>query len=140
MPVGGVLGLGGAVWGMFRKGDGAWIFFFTLVLLFPLGFVLADPPLDTSPRYFIAISLIALIAAARGLSMLMERNGPARWAAGALLALFFIGQGVLLDTFFDAGRGSYTQALKFLAEAEKVPGDGKVRVAGDHTLLAGGVL
>lgn len=127
------LGLGLTVWGMFRKGDGAWIFFFTLVLLFPVGFVLADPPLDTSPRYFIAISLIALIAAARGLSILMDRPGPARWVARAVLVLFFIGQGVLLDTFFTAGRGSYTEALTFIADAEKTP----VRVAGYHILRAG---
>ncbi len=127
------LGLGGTVWGMFLKGDGAWIFFLVTVLLFPVGFVLADPPLDTSPRYFIAISLIALIAAARGLSMVMDRNGPARWAARAVLVLFFIGQGVLLDTFFTAGRGNYAEALKFIAEAEKGP----VKVAGYHILRAG---
>ncbi|MEE9316857.1 MAG: hypothetical protein V3U48_01050 [Rhodospirillales bacterium] len=127
------LGLGGAVWGMFRKGDGAWIFFFTVVLLFPVGFVLTNPPLETLPRHFIAIAPIALIAAARGLSLLMDRNGPARWAAGALLALFFIGQGVLLDTFFAAGRGSYAEALKFIAEAGKAP----VKVAGYHILRAG---
>ena len=122
-----------AVWGIYRQGDITWIFFLIVVLLFPLGFVLADPPVDTSPRYFIANALMALIAAARGLSMLMERGRVERIAAGAALAVFFIANGLLLDTFFGAGRGSYSEALKFIAEAEKAP----VKVAEYHILRAG---
>ncbi len=129
------------IWWLHRRGDGFWVFFAAVALLYPLGFVLADPPLGMSERYFITSALAALILAARGLAMAMAGKRWARALAVAALAGFFIGNAFLLHKFFTDGRGGYTEAVKFIAAAGEGPArDGPVRVAGYQSLRVGAVL
>ena len=109
------LGLGVAVWWLRRGGETVWVFFAVVVLAIPLGLVLADPVLGMTPRYFIACVPFALIAAAGGISALLTGNRWTRAVAGGLLAVFFIGNGLLLGNFFEAGRGQYAAAAAFIA-------------------------
>lgn len=125
-----VLALAGAVWWLYRRGDGSWVFFLVVVLLYPLAYVIADPAYGTVPRYFIANALFALVIAARGLSLLMAGNRWTRAGAGGLLALFLLGNGLLLDRFLTTGRGDFAQAVRDIAAAHDGPGP--ARVAGYH--------
>ena len=137
--------LAAAIWWLYRRGDGSWIFFAADALLYPLGFVLADPPLGMAERYFIISALAALILAARGLALAMTGKRWTRALAVAALAGFFIGNALLLDKFFAGGRGGYTEAVRFIAAAEEGPTregparEGPVRVAGYQPLRAGAV-
>ncbi|MCH8236555.1 MAG: hypothetical protein IIC06_00120 [Proteobacteria bacterium] len=124
------LALAGAVWWLYRRGDGSWVFFLVVVLVYPLAYVIADPTLGMAPRYFIANALFALVIAARGLSLLMAGNRWTRAGAGGLLALFLIGNGLLLDRFLSTGRGDFAQAVRDIAAADDGPGP--ARVAGFH--------
>jgi hypothetical protein len=128
--------LAAVVWWLYRRGDGSWIFFAAVALVFPLGFVVIDPPLDMAERYFITSGLAALILAARGLAPAMQAKRWPRALAIAALAGFFIGNGLLLQKFFTDGRGGYTKAARFIAAA----GDGPVTVSGYQPLRAGAVL
>ncbi len=113
------LGLGVAVWWLRRGGETVWVFFAVVVLAIPLGLVFADPVLGMTPRYFIACAPFALIAAAGGISALLTGNRWTRAVAGGLLAVFFIGNGLLLGNFFEAGRGQYAAAVTFIAAQNK---------------------
>ncbi len=109
------LGLGVTVWWLRRGGETVWVFFAVVVLAIPLGFVFADPATGMAPRYFIALAPFALIAAAHGISALLIGNRWTRAVAGGLLAVFFIGNGLLLGNFFETGRGQYAAAVTFIA-------------------------
>ncbi len=124
------LALAGAVWWLYRRGDGSWVFFLVVVLVYPLAYVIADPTYGMVPRYFIANALFALVIAARGLSLLMAGNRWTRAGAGVLLALFLLGNGLLLDRFLTTGRGDFAQAVRDIAAAHDGPGP--ARVAGYH--------
>ncbi len=113
------LGLGVAVWWLRRGGETVWVFFAVVVLAIPLGLVFADPVLGMTPRYFIACAPFALIASGRGISALLTGNRWTRAVAGGLLAVFFIGNGLLLGNFFEAGRGQYAAAVAFIAAQNK---------------------
>jgi len=123
------LGLGWTIWLIRRQGDMSWLFFALLVLAFPLGFAIVDPPFGMVPRYFIAAAPAALVLAARGLAALMTARRWTRAMAGGLLAVFVIANGLLLDKFFSAGRGDYAGAVRFIAANA---GPGPARVAGYH--------
>jgi len=111
----GLVGL--AVWWTRRLGDGAWVFLFLLAVVYPLGFLIFDPPLGTVPRYFIASALVALMATARLYAGMITAGGKLRAVAWAGLVLFFIGNGILLEKSLSGGRGTPALALEAIAEA-----------------------
>ncbi len=125
--------LAGAIWAARRRGDLTWIFFGFVVLAFPLGYVLFGGGTITTPRYFLPSAVFALIAAARGLSLLMEGNRWTRALVVAALVLFSAGNGLLLEKFFAAGRGHYTDALRHITDATK----GEARIAGYQQFTVG---
>ena len=138
-----VLGLvlAAAIWWLYRRGDGSWVFFAAVALLYPFGFVLVDPPQGMAERYFITSALAALILAARGLALAMEGKRWARVLAVAALAGFGMGNALLLQKFFTDGRGGYTEAARFIAAAGEGPArKGPARVAGYQALRVGAVL
>ncbi len=124
------LGLGVSVWWLRRAGEAVWVFFAVVVLIVPLGFVFADPATGMTPRYFIALAPFALIAGGHGVSALLTGNRWTRAVAGGLLAIFFIGNGLLLGNFFEAGRGQYAAAVTFIAAQNKSADP--ARTAGYH--------
>jgi len=125
------------VWWFQRRGMADWIFFAIVVVAFPLVMVIVDPAHGTVPRYFIASVLFALIAAARGLALMLAAGPWPRAVAGGLLALFLVGNGLLLGKFYGPARGHYAAAVKFIAAEGNTGGrSGKTvqRVAGGHQL------
>lgn len=130
------LGVAAATAWIWRRGEPAWLFFAVVALAYPLAFVIADPPLGTVPRYFIASALFATLLLARGLAAAVAAGGRARAAAGAALILFAAGQGVLLQKFLAAGRGDFSRVVRTIAAA----GPGPARVAGYHPFSVGTVL
>lgn len=132
-----VLALTLTLWWVYRQGDGAWVFLAFLAIAYPLGFALADPSLGTVPRYFLASGLFALIVAARALAGLIAANRWTAAAAALLLATFAIGNGLMLEKFFNGGRGNYSGLLQTIAGTA---GDRPARVSGYRQLRVGEVL
>ena len=130
------LALAAVVGWLYRRGDASWIFFAIVVIGLPLAVAAANPLISTVPRYFFVDAVFALIVAARGLDLMLERGRRWRLATIALVALFVVGNGIQLDRFFDGGRGRYTEAVRLIA----ADGDGPARVAGYHPLRVGAVL
>lgn len=126
------LGVSCVVWWLRRRGEAEWPFFTFVVIAYPLGVVLIDPADGLAPRYFLASALFALIAAARGLAALLAGNRWVRATVGGLLAMMLIGNALLLDKFFAAGRGHYADAVAFMAKTAKDPAAPPVRFAGYH--------
>lgn len=114
------------VWWLARRGDASWVFFLLMVLVFPLALIVIESPWPVWPRYFIVHGLFALILAARGLSLLAGQGAAGKAMAAVALAGFAIGNALLLDSFFAAGRGHYGQALDLIADRSPGP----VTVAG----------
>ena len=114
------------LWWLARRGDASWVFFLLMVLVFPLALIVIESPWPVWPRYFIVHGLFALILAARGLSLLAGQGAACRAVAAVALAGFTIGNAVVLDSFFAAGRGHYGQVLDLIADQSPGP----VSVAG----------
>ena len=130
--------LTGAIWWIRRQGDGSWVFF-AFIVVYPLAFILFDPVDANEPRYFLTSALFALIIAARCLAGLMAATRWTRTAAAGLLALFVIGNGLMLEKFRQGGRGNYVGVLQTIAAAGI--GDGEpARVSGYRELRVGEVL
>jgi len=124
LALAGLMGL--AVWRTHKLGDGSWIFLFLFALVYPLFFLIFDPPIATLHRYFIAPALVALMAAARLGAGMITAGGILRAVAGAGLALFFIGNGILLEKSISGGRGAPALALKAIDKAGNMTGNYKI--------------
>lgn len=130
------LALAAVVGWLYRRGDASWIFFAVVVIGLPVAVAAVNPPISMVPRYFFVDAVFALVVVARGLALMAERGRRWRLAAVALAALFVVGNGILLDRFYDGGRGRYAEAVRLIAAAS----DGPARVAGYHPLRVGAVL
>jgi len=123
------------VW-LWRQGEPEWLLYAVVAVGGPLVLAALDPPVSTAPRYFAVNALFALLCAARGLAAVWSKGGRGRVVAALLVALFAVGNGLLLDKFFASGRGHYTDAVRFVAEAGSMP----VRIAGYQAHRIGSVV
>lgn len=124
-PLGGLLAalLGGAfiaaalVWGRFT-GQRLRVFFLTVILLAPAGqLAIADHKFLYFRYFLVCLPFIHLLSGPLA-QRLMEQSSPLWRVAGcAAIALFLVGQLPRIAALIQFGRGSYVQALEFIARS-----------------------
>lgn len=128
----GLAGVAGIAW-LGLNGDRRWPVFLVVVIVFPLGAILAERQPYVLPRYLLAAAPFALILASHGLAVLWAHKGWKRALSGLLIAAFCLGNASLLSDFFRAGRGNYGAAIADMAAATA----GTIRVAGAPAFSVG---
>ncbi len=120
--------IGSILW-LFRRGRSEWLFFAIVIFASPALVFAWTRPDVFFVRYFLLSSTFGLLALAHPLAAGWRSGGGRRIAVASLTGLMLLGNGVDTARFYQHGRGSYLDAMRFMLEA--TPGE-VVTVGGDH--------
>jgi len=132
----GAVFLSAVVW-LWHKKDSQWIFYLTVIFLSPGLALAAMRPGVMFVRYFLVSIMFGLIASGCVLGDLWRRGRAARLLLIAVMALFFIGNGLNTAKFLRYGRGRYLEALQYIASL--TPGR-VITIGSDHDFRNGMVI
>jgi hypothetical protein len=116
------------LWRSRDRYDAEWIFF-AAVLVLPLVPVIAQVRQDFYTRYFLTSILFLLILLSRFLARCFRGKIWIKCAAGVLVLVFLVGNGVQMASFFHYGRGHLSEVVAYMAE--HTPGE-VITVGSNH--------
>ncbi len=119
---------GSIVW-LFKRGRPEWLFFAIVIFVSPaLVFAVLRPDVFFV-RYFLLGTTFGLLAVSGPLAAGWRAGGARRLAVGVALGLILFGNGIDTSRFYRYGRGSYLDAMRFMAESAP---ERPATVGGDH--------
>ncbi len=122
------LWIGSIVW-LFKRDRPEWLFFAVVIVVSPtLVFALLRPDVFFV-RYFVLATAFGFLAVSGPLAAGWRAGGGRRLAVGVAVALVLLGNGINTSRFYLYGRGSYLDAMRFMAESAP---DRPATIGSDH--------
>ncbi len=122
---------------LWNEQSDSWIFFLSVIVVFPILLIVIRGSNIIYTRHFIIGLAFLLLLFSYVLASLCERGRRGQFACAALFAGYFFINGQLLITFFKYGRGHYSEAIQFMANQTRLP---LVTIGSDHDFQTSTIL
>jgi hypothetical protein len=104
-----------------RERDPRWVLYAFGIVLLPGAWLWLQPPPHLSPRYVLGAVTLFLLLLAELCGRLDRRGRAGRLACAGLLVAFVLGNAFQIAPLLRHGRGSYREALAWMAERSREP-------------------